>query len=76
MYRFPKFPQWIIVIFSLLCLFQVRTWFEEIVESFNAGQTSFFLEGRRFTLLPNRSFIIDDSLKTYGLNINYNHKLN
>jgi hypothetical protein len=76
MYRFPKYPQWIIIIFSLLCLFQVRAWFEEVIASFNTGQNSFFLEGHRFILLPNRSFIVDESLKTYGLNLNYKHKLN
>lgn len=76
MYRFTQFPQWILVVFSLLCLVQVRTWFEEIIETFNTDQNSFILKGQRFSLLPNRSFIVDESLRIYGVNLNYNYKLN
>jgi len=74
MYRFTKFPQWIIHVFSLFCLFQVRTWFEEIIESLEARKNSFIFQGQRYAVLPNRSFIVDQSLNIYGLN--YDHKLN
>ncbi|MEO7767220.1 MAG: hypothetical protein ABIS01_07330 [Ferruginibacter sp.] len=76
MYHFTKFPHWVVAIFSFFCLIQVRTWFEEIVECFNEAKKSFILQGQRFNLLPNRSFIVDETLKAYGLNLHYNHKLN
>jgi hypothetical protein len=63
-----KFPQWVVTIFSLLCLVQVQHWFEELVTFSNPDKT-FFWRGQRFTVLPNRSFIMDDSLKIYGIAI-------
>jgi hypothetical protein len=76
MYRFSEFPAWIIIIFSLFCLSQVRSWFEEIVESFKEDETGFMYRGRRFAILPNRSFIIDESLHVYGINLKCKHQLN
>jgi hypothetical protein len=66
MYRFTGFPQWIITIFSLLCLFQVKCWFEEVIESFREGANHFIFRGSRYTFLPNRAFILDESLEVYG----------
>ncbi len=63
-----KFPHWVIKIFSLLCLVQVMNWLDEAVESFNIRQRTFNWQGQRFSILPNRSFIINESLKKYGIN--------
>ncbi|MCW3092781.1 MAG: hypothetical protein JWP81_3850 [Ferruginibacter sp.] len=76
MYLFTEFPNWVIAIFSFFCLTQVRTWFEEITECFNEAKNSFMLKGTRYNVLPNRSFILDETLKAYGLDLNYKHKLN
>lgn len=76
MYRFTSFPHWVIAIFSFFCLVQVRSWFEEIIESFNVARNNFVFMGQRFFVLPNRSFIIDESLNVYGLHVNDRHKLN
>ena len=76
MHRFTQFPQWIIPVFSLFCLFQVRNWFEETLEAFSAASRSFVFRDRKYLILPNRSFIIDESLKAYGVQLNYNHYLN
>lgn len=76
MNQFVKISQWIIAIFSFLCLTQVRNWFEKIIESIVADCSSFVLNGKRFSILPNQSFIIDETLRLYGLNFNANYKLN
>lgn len=65
-----KFPHWGIKIFSLLCLVQVMSCLDEAEESFTAGQRTFYWQGHRFSILPNRSFIMDESLKKYGINAN------
>jgi len=70
MNQFIKFPHWVITIFSLLCLVQVMNWLDEIVDSFEASQRVFTWRGHRFSILPNRSFIMDESLKMYGINAN------
>ncbi len=70
MNQITKFPNWGITIFSLLCLVQVMNWLDEAVESFEAGQRTFNWRGQRFSILPNRSFIMDESLKRYGISAN------
>jgi hypothetical protein len=75
MSHFIKFPHWVITIFSLLCLVQVRTWFEELVENVRLAQNSFNWRGERFSILPNRSFIVDESLAIYGIKVGQ-HTLN
>jgi len=65
-----KFPHWVITIFSLLCLVQVMNWLDEAVESFHASQRTFYWRGQRFSILPNRSFIMDESLNSYGISAN------
>lgn len=76
MYPFIKVPVWIMVTFSLLCLFQVRCWFEEMVERVTEKARFFYWMGERFTIMPNRSFIIDKSLEAYGVPANYQQRLN
>jgi hypothetical protein len=75
MNHFIKFPHWVITIFSLLCLVQVRTWFEELVENFQQAKNNFNWLGQRFSILPNRSFIVDESLSIYGIKVSQ-HTLN
>ena len=67
-----KFPHWAVTIFSLLCLVQVKHWFEKMVELFHTQQKTFCWRGQRFSVLPNRSFIMDESLKVYGIVVNKN----
>lgn len=49
---------------------------EQMIESFNEDQTSFNFQGNRFHILPNRSFIVDESLVQYGINVRCKDKLN
>ncbi len=49
---------------------------EQMIESFQENQTSFNFQGNRFHILPNRSFVVDESLAQYGINVNYKDKLN
>lgn len=65
-----KFPNWVIKIFSLLCLVQVMNWLDEFVEALEESQRAFTWQGVRFSILPNRSFIIDESLRMYGIRVN------
>ena len=51
-------------------------WLKEMITNFKEGNNQFYWRGRRFDILPNRSFIVDDSLKCYGLTINQNQLLN
>ena len=66
-----RIPKWIVAIFSSFCLIQVMSWFEAIINSFSSEVNTFFFNGQQFTLLPNRSFVVDVSLKKYGLNYDY-----
>ena len=66
-----RIPKWIIAIFSSFCLIQVMSWFEAIINSFSSDSITFFFNGQQFTLLPNRSFVVDESLNKYGLNYDY-----
>jgi len=68
-------PQWVITICSLFCLKQVMSWFEEIIESMNENTSRFFWMGKRYDILPNKSFIVDESLKVYGYGLVNNKNL-
>jgi len=65
-----KFPHWVIRIFTLLCLVQVMNWLDEALEYFKLSQRMFVWQGQRFSILPNRSFILDNSLSLYDINAN------
>lgn len=75
MYRFTHYTQWIISIFSFFCLVQVRSWFDEIIDSYNDRKNSFTWGGLRYSIMPNRAFIVDQSLEQYGIKVNF-HELN
>lgn len=51
-------------------------WFQEMIESIKENQHRFFWMGKRFDILPNKSFIMDESLKVYGISINKGIQLN
>jgi len=70
MNQFIKFPAWVITIFSLLCLNQVMHWLDEVLDFFEADQRAFNWQGQRFSILPNRSFIMDESLNRYCITAN------
>lgn len=76
MFHLTVVPEWIIVIFSLLCLFQVRGWFEEAIEEMSVRQNQFCWRGLQYTILPNRSFIKDESLAAYGIKMDLRCLLN
>jgi hypothetical protein len=45
-------------------------WLDEAVEALEQSKRAFYWRGQRFSILPNRSFILDESLKMYGISAN------
>lgn len=56
-----------ISIFTFFCLAQVSNLFDELVDVVKEAASSFYWQGVRYKVFPNRSFIMDESLNKYGI---------
>ena len=76
MSKFIKSPDGIIQIFNSLCLSQVKEQLIENLSYFAINPDSFICNGHLYTISGNKSFILDESLNQYGIDINFSNLLN
>ena len=76
MSKFIKSPDAIVQIFNNLCLSHVKEQLTENLTYFGYNPGSFICDGQLYTIAPNKSFILDESLSQYGININFSNMLN
>lgn len=76
MSKFIKSPDAIIQIFNSLCLSHVKEQLTENLSWFSNNPTSFICNDQLFTFAHNKSFILDESLTQYGIDINFSNLLN
>ncbi len=76
MSKFIKSPEAIIQIFNSLCLSHVKEQLTENLSHFNDNPASFISNGHLYAFAPNRSFILDESLIQYGIDLNFSDMLN
>ena len=76
MSKFIKSPDAIIQIFNSLCLSHVKEQLTENLSCIGNNPTSFICNGELFTFAHNKSFILDESLNEYGIDINFSDLLN
>lgn len=76
MSKLTQSPASLIKIFTNLCLSQVIEQLNENVSHFVANPESFVMDGELFIIAPNKTFILDDSLTEYGIQLNFSRTLN
>jgi hypothetical protein len=76
MKRLQHSPQGFIRIFTSLCLNQVKEQLTENMTTFSVNRESFILDGDLYVFAHNKSLIIDESLKEYGVEMGECHCLN
>jgi hypothetical protein len=69
MKRLQHSPLGIIRIFTSLCLNQVKEQLTENLTTFGENRESFILDGDLYVFTHNKSLIIDESLKDYGVDV-------
>jgi hypothetical protein len=70
MYRLTKSPDSIVQIFTSLCLSQVIEQLPENLIYTGTNPASFICNGQLFSVIHNRSLILDESLDEFELDFN------